>query len=779
MADKKTTKIKKEEKDTKKKTTTKKKTVVAKKTTSLKQKDSGTKAVKKKSTTKKVVESKSLIKKPSAKKSSTSLQTTKKSETKQSKTKPSEPKKKVTKKLTVKKKVSSTASKVKTNKKTDAKIEKTTKVKVVKSRTKESEPKKVEGKKEEKNVSVYKPNFQRKQQGSTKNRKKYKKEKRVQAKAQAEQEAINQEETANIIEVKEALTVNMIAENMGVQGAEIITKLMGMGVLATLNQRIDNDTASVLADEYGYKLKYISVDDLADLVDEEYSESDLEKRSPVITIMGHVDHGKTSLLDAIRKSDVVSGEAGGITQHIGAYQVHTDQGLLTFLDTPGHAAFTAMRARGAEVTDIVVIVVAADDGVMPQTIEGIDHAKAAGVPIIVAVNKMDVADANPDKVMQELGGHGLVPEEWGGNTIVVKVSAIEKTGIVELLEMIALQSDMMELKAAYIGKAQGVIVEAELDKKRGPIATVLVQQGTLKQGDPFIAGTVFGKVKLMTNDKGKHQKNAGPSSAVGILGFNSVPNAGDLFRVLNSEKEAKQVAEKRREAFREERLSRRKHLTLESLQLQMLAGEVKEFNVILKADVRGSVEALKDSLERLSTDEVKLNVIHYGVGSVTESDIMLAVASEALIFSFNLTISTMVNSIAEQEGVEIREYQIIYEIIEEVKAAMEGLLTPSIEQELIGKSEVRQVIRIPKIGVIAGSMVTEGKVARDAIAKVYREDVLQIESTVTQLKRFKENVKEVEKGFECGISVEGFETFQEGDILEFFKEKEILRKLDS
>jgi translation initiation factor IF-2 len=612
--------------------------------------------------------------------------------------------------------------------------------------------------------------------GSLKNRKKHRLEKRKIAEEKSKLD--DSDSNQNIIKISEALTVNFLSEELKVPGSEIIKKLMSMGVLATLNQKLDFDTAVLIADEYGYELEFSDMDE--ELVQEEddiLGEENLEIRPPVITVMGHVDHGKTSLLDAIRKTNVVSGEAGGITQHIGAYQVATSKGLLTFLDTPGHAAFTAMRARGVQVTDIVIIVVAANDSVMPQTIEAINHAKAASIPIIVAINKIDLPDANIDRVMQDLSGHGLLAEDWGGDTIMVKVSARTKEGLEELLEMLALQAEILEIKSTKKGKAKGTIVEAKLDKKRGPIATVLVQKGTLRKGDVFICGTVFGKVREAIDDKGRRLKEIFPSMPVEILGFNGVPEAGDSFIVINDEKEARKIIEKRKEVLREERLSRRKLVTLEDLNSRMQNGEEKELNVIIKADVRGSIEALKDSLERLSNKEIKLNVIHTGAGIVNESDIMLATASNAIIILFNLELPNMIQSIAEKEGVEIRTYKIIYEAIDEIKSAMEGLLDPTINRELVGKIEIRQVINIPKIGLIAGSMVIEGEVNRNNIVKIIRDKKEIFEGRIDALKRFKDNVEKVDKGYECGVSVVDFSDYQIGDIIEAYIEKKVLRKL--
>ncbi len=618
-----------------------------------------------------------------------------------------------------------------------------------------------------------------KQTGSIQNRKKYKKEKRISAKTQAEQETAEKLAKKNVIKIGDALTVNILAQELKINGVEIIKKLMGLGVLATLNQKLDFETASIIADEYGYELQLTTLEDIKKLGAETSHENleDLEPRPPVITIMGHVDHGKTSLLDSIRKSDIVSGEAGGITQHIGAYQISTKFGNLTFLDTPGHAAFTAMRARGVQATDIVIIVVAANDGIMPQTIEAINHAKAAQVPIIVAINKTDLPDANPDKVLKQLASYGLTSEDWGGETIVVKISAKTGAGIENLLEMISIQAEMMELKATQKGKAKGVIIEAELDKKRGAVATVLIQNGVLKKGDAFISGISYGRIREIIDDRGRKQTQVLPATPVEILGLNGVPDAGDVFAVVESEKEAKRIVEKRQELIREERLSRKKLITLEDLNLKMKNEEFKELNIIIKADVKGSVEALRDSLERMSNNLIKLVVIHSGVGMINESDLMLATASNAILVSFNLDIPTNIKIMAEQKGVELRSYKIIYEAIDEIKAAMEGLLEPEIEQELVGKVEIRQIINIPKIGLIAGCMVVDGKIEKSGIVKVVRNNSVIFEGKIEQLKRFKDNVKEVDKGYECGVSLVNFTDYQEKDMLEVYKENKILKKL--
>ena len=571
------------------------------------------------------------------------------------------------------------------------------------------------------------------------------------------------------------MNINFFSEKLNVPGTELIKKLMSMGVLATLNQKLDFDVASILVSEYGYEL---IINEVFDAIEEDkIKEEDLELRPPVITVMGHVDHGKTSILDVIRKTDIALHEAGGITQHIGAYQVKTENGVLTFLDTPGHAAFTAMRARGVKITDIAIIVVAANDSVMPQTIEAINHAKAASIPIIIAINKIDLPDANVDRVMQDLSKLGLTPEAWGGDTIMVNVSAKTKEGIHELLEILLLQAEMLELKSTKKGKVKGTVIEAKLDKKKGSVATILVQRGTLRKGDIFICGTVFGKVRDMTDYKGQKIAEVYPSMPVEILGLNGVPEAGDDFFVVENEREAKKIIENKKELIKNEKLLSRKLLTLEDINSNIQNGTAKELNIIIKADVFGSIEALRDSLERLGNDDVKLVVVHSGVGTVNDSDIMLASASKAIIISFNITTPQNVISSALKEGVEIRDYKIIYEVIDEIKSAMEGMLSPVIELELVGTAEVRQVINIPKIGFVAGSMVIDGTISKNNIVKVFRKHKEIFKGKISALKRFKDNVEKVEKNFECGISLVDFSDYDIGDIIEAYVEKKILRKI--
>jgi translation initiation factor IF-2 len=512
-------------------------------------------------------------------------------------------------------------------------------------------------------------------------------------------------------------------------------------------------------------------------VEEEIPEAELAPRSPVVTIMGHVDHGKTSLLDYIRKTNVIAGESGGITQHIGAYHVKIPRGIITFLDTPGHEAFTAMRARGAQVTDIVILVVAADDSVMPQTIEAIDHAKAAGVPIVVAVNKVDKPGANPDQVRQQLTAHGITPEAWGGEHMVVDVSAKTGQGIEELLEAILLQAEVMELQAAPERPAKGAVIEARKEQGRGTVVTVLVQEGTLRVGDAIVAGTQPGRVRALTDELGKRMEEAGPSSPCGVLGFSDVPRAGDTFVVVPSEREAREIASKRSQLLREQEHRYHRHTTLENLFDQIQQGELRELRAIIKADVEGSMEAVADSLQKIGSSEVAIRVIHRGVGAINESDILLAAASDAIVLGFHTNLDANAREVQKREGVDVRTYEIIYEMVADVKAALEGLLKPTIERNTIGLAEVRATFRVPKLGAIAGTMVTEGLVKRNAGVMVKRGGETIHEGKVASLKRFKEDVSEVRGGYECGIGVDGFANFQEGDILEVFEEIEVARRL--
>ncbi|SER59741.1 translation initiation factor IF-2 [Salipaludibacillus aurantiacus] len=575
----------------------------------------------------------------------------------------------------------------------------------------------------------------------------------------------------------EPITVGEFADKLNKEPSELIKKLMFLGVMATINQELDKDTIDILAEEFGVEVEeevIVDETEFESIIEDDDPEK-LQERSPVVTIMGHVDHGKTTLLDSIRHTKVTAGEAGGITQHIGAYQVEENGKKITFLDTPGHAAFTTMRARGAQVTDITILVVAADDGVMPQTVEAINHAKAAGVPIIVAVNKIDKEGSNPDRVMQELTEHELVAEAWGGETIFVNVSALNGTGIDDLLEMILLVSEVEELKANPEKEAMGTVVEAELDRGRGPVATLLVQAGTLNVGDPIVVGNAFGKVRAMVNDLGRRVKTAGPSMPVEITGLNAVPQAGDQFRVFKDEKKARQIGEARAAKQREADRKESSRVSLDDLFNQIQQGEIKEINVIVKADVQGSAEAMKGSLEKIEVEGVKVNIIHTGVGAIAESDIILASASNAIVIGFNVRPDVNAKRTAEVEKVEVRLHRVIYDAIEEVEAAMKGMLDPEYEEKVIGQAEVRQVFKVSKIGSIAGSYVTEGKITRDSSVRLVRDGVVIFEGGLRDLKRFKDDVKEVAKNYECGITLENFNDVKEGDTIEAYVMEEIKR----
>ncbi|MBI3813165.1 MAG: translation initiation factor IF-2 [Nitrospinae bacterium] len=582
------------------------------------------------------------------------------------------------------------------------------------------------------------------------------------------------------IRIGEAITVKELSEKLSVPPTEVIKKLIGMGIMSTVNQVIDPEAALSVVQKLGLEAELIGVESGEGFAeDEDKDKEGLSHRPPVVTIMGHVDHGKTSLLDAIRQTNVAAKEAGGITQHIGAYEVEVKKGKIVFLDTPGHEAFTAMRARGARVTDIVVLVVAADDGVMPQTIEAVNHAEAAGVPIIVAVNKIDKPGANPDKIKQDLSklNSHLLPEDWGGKTIYVNVSAKKRTGIEDLLEMILLQSEIMELKANPQKPAKGAVIESKLDKGRGPVATVLIQKGTLRAGDPFIAGLHFGRVRAMINDRGMKVKEAGPSIPVEVLGLSGVPQSGDSFMVVSDEKKARQIALLRMQKQREEGLGIRARVTLEDLYKQIHEGVVKELNLVIKADVHGSIQAVTDSFEKLGTKDVKIRVIHGAVGGITETDIMLAAASNAVIIGFNVRPTDKAAGLAEKEQVELKLYTVIYNAIADVKAALEGLLEPTIVEKVTGKAEVRQLFSIPKIGVIAGCFVLDGVIHRNTDAKLIRDSVIVYQGKINSLRRFKEDAKEVQAGYECGIGIEKFQDIKVGDIIEPFIIEKIARKL--
>ena len=572
------------------------------------------------------------------------------------------------------------------------------------------------------------------------------------------------------------LTVKDLAEKMGREVSEIIKKLMLLGVMASINQEVDVDTATIVAEEFGVTVTEVEPEeDPTDVIEIEDAPETLKLRPPVVTIMGHVDHGKTSLLDVIRQTNVTAGEAGGITQHIGAYQVRYKDNKITFLDTPGHEAFTAMRLRGAKSTDIAVLVVAADDGVMPQTIEAINHAKSADVPIIVAINKMDKPGANPDHVKQQLSEHGLLPEEWGGDVIMVPVSAKQKQGIDDLLENILLVAEVMELKANPNRKAYGVVIEAQLDKGRGAVCTVLVQKGSLRVGDTVLAGTAYGKVRAMTNERGEKVKVARPSMPVEILGFSEVPQAGEIINGMD-DNEARAIAEKRIAKQRVQELQATHKVTLDDIFNQIQQGELKDLNIIIKADVQGSVEALRQSLEGIKNPEVRIVIVHAAVGAINESDIMLASASNAIVMGFNVRPDANVRRAAEQEKVDLRTYRVIYDAINDVESAMRGMLAPQFKEVVVGRAEVRQVISTPK-AIVAGSYVTEGRITNDSEVRLIRDGIVVFEGKVDSLRRFKDEVKEVKTSFECGISLEGYRDIKEGDVIEAYLMEEIAPQL--
>jgi translation initiation factor IF-2 len=575
------------------------------------------------------------------------------------------------------------------------------------------------------------------------------------------------------IKIDDAIVLADLAKRLGIKANEMIKALMGMGVMATVNQTIDFDTAALIASEFNYEVEKASFEEEVILKIEKDDPDKLTERPPVVTIMGHVDHGKTSLLDVIRKTRVTEIEAGGITQHIGAYYVSTDKGQIVFLDTPGHEAFTAMRARGAKVTDIVVLVVAADDGVMPQTVEAINHSKAAEVPIIVAINKIDKANADPERVKREIAELGLVPEDWGGNTIFVNVSAKSNQGIDELLEMILLQAELMELKANPDKFAKGNVVEAKIDSGRGAVATVLVREGTLRTGDAIVCGIHYGRVRAMLDDRGMHVETAGPSMPVEVLGLIGVPDAGDELIALADDKSAKQVSMHRTQKQRSKDLSKTSRLSLEKLFEKMQEGEVKDLNLIIKADVHGSIEALRDSLTKLSNNEVKINVIHAATGTIIESDIALAAVSDAIIIGFNVRPSPKVQAFANEENVDMRFYNIIYNVIKDIKDAIVGMMESTYEERILGRAEVREVFHVPKIGTIAGCYVTDGKIERGQLVRLIRDGIVSYEAKISSLKRFKEDAKEVQSGYECGIGIDNFNDIKLGDIIECYYLEEI------
>ncbi|MGM9804232.1 MAG: translation initiation factor IF-2 [Muribaculaceae bacterium] len=606
----------------------------------------------------------------------------------------------------------------------------------------------------------------------------WRKEKREAVRESEREQAELEAKEEKILKLTEFVTANDLAMMMDVPINKVIGTCMSLGVMVSINQRLDAETINIVAEEFGFKTQYVSADIAEAIQVEEDPEDELVERPPVVTVMGHVDHGKTSLLDYVRKSNVIAGEAGGITQHIGAYNVKLPNGRrITFLDTPGHEAFTAMRARGAEVTDIVIIIVAADDSVMPQTVEAINHASAAGVPIVFAINKIDKPNANPDQVKTELANMNYLVEEWGGKYQSQDISAKKGIGVEELMEKVLLEADLLELKANPNRNAVGSIIESSLDKGRGYVATVLVQNGTLRVGDNILAGTHFGKVKAMFNERNQRVKEAGPSSPVLVLGLNGAPTAGDKFNVMDTEQEVREIAGKREQLQREQGLKTQKRITLEDIGRRKALGSFHELNIIVKTDVAGSYEALSDSLLKLSTPEVQVNVIHKAVGAISESDVTLASASDAYIIGFQVRPTAAAKKLAEQEGVDIRTYSVIYDAIEEVKQAMEGMLSPEIKEEITGTAEVLQTYRISKVGTIAGAMVRTGKIKRTCKVRVIRDGIVRYTGELGSLKRFKDDAKEVSTGFDCGLSVAGYNDINEGDIIEAFEEVEIKKKI--
>lgn len=621
-----------------------------------------------------------------------------------------------------------------------------------------------------------KPNHQQKNQKNQKNKKQNNKKQHNQQQQQPKPEV---KETPSLITYEEGITVGELADKINKDASEIIKKLFLLGVVANINQALDTETVELICADYDIEAElevHVDSTDLENYFEVDENDADLIERPAVVTIMGHVDHGKTTLLDSIRNTRVTAGEAGGITQHIGAYQIVNNDKKITFLDTPGHAAFTTMRARGAQVTDITILVVAADDGVMPQTIEAINHAKAAEVPIIVAVNKVDKPTANPDRVMQELGEYGLYPEDWGGDTIFVQLSAIQGDGIDDLLEMIGLVSEVEELKANPDRAAVGTVIEAELDKSRGPAASLLVQNGTLEVGDSLVVGNTYGRVRAMVNDLGKRIKTAGPSTPVEITGLHDVPQAGDRFVVFKNEKQARQIGEKRQQENILKQRQDSKSVSLDNLFEQMKQGEMKDLNIIIKGDVQGSVEALAASLMKIDVEGVNVRIIHTAVGAINASDVTLAAASNGIIIGFNVRPDAGAKRAAEEENVDMRLHRIIYKVIEEIESAMKGLLDPEYEEQVIGQAEVRQTFKVSKVGTIAGSYVTDGKITRDASVRIIRDGIVIFEGELDTLKRFKDDAKEVAAGYECGITIEKFNDIKEGDIFEAFKMVEIERK---
>ena len=607
---------------------------------------------------------------------------------------------------------------------------------------------------------------------------KYRKEKREMIRAQHEEQMLEEKAESKILKLTEFVTANELATMMDVPVTQVIATCMSIGIMVSINQRLDASTIDLVTDEFGFKTEFISADVQEAIAEEEDNEEDLQPRAPIVTVMGHVDHGKTSLLDYIRKANVIAGEAGGITQHIGAYNVTLESGRhITFLDTPGHEAFTAMRARGAQVTDIAIIIIAADDNIMPQTKEAINHAVAANVPIVFAINKVDKPTANPDKIKEGLAAMNFLVEEWGGKYQSQDISAKKGTGVADLLEKVLLEADMLELKANPNRKATGTIIESSLDKGRGYVATVLVSNGTLRQGDVVLAGTNYGRVKALFNERNQRVQEVGPSQAATLLGFNGAPQAGDQFHVMETEQEAREICNKRQQLQREQDLRTHKMLTLDEVGRRIKLGSFKELNIIVKGDVDGSVEALSDSFIKLSTETIAVNVIHKGVGQISENDVTLAAASQAVIVGFQVRPSQPARKLAEKEGVEIRQYSIIYDAIEEVKEAMEGMLEPVLKEEITATIEVRQVYHISKVGFVAGAYVMDGKVKRSDKARLIRDGIVVFTGEINALKRFKDDVKEVSTNFECGISLQNCNDMKEGDIIETFQEIEVKQKL--
>ncbi|MCB0734492.1 MAG: translation initiation factor IF-2 [Flavobacteriales bacterium] len=609
-------------------------------------------------------------------------------------------------------------------------------------------------------------------------RQKLRRQRREDHKTIREEEQLQKEKESMVLKVTEFVTANELSVLMDVSVNEIITACFSLGMMVSINQRLDAETIQIVAEEFGYTVQFVDAEEQVEFEEEPDDPADLEERWPIVTVMGHVDHGKTSLLDYIRNANVIAGEAGGITQHVAAYEVQLkNKKKITFVDTPGHEAFTAMRARGAKVTDVAIIVIAADDNVMPQTKEAISHAQAAGVPIVFAINKIDRENANPDKIREELSAMNILVEEWGGSFQAQEISAKKGSNIDELLDKVLLEAEMLELKANPDKRAKGTVMEAQLDKGRGVLASILVQEGTLSVGDALVAGHHFCRVRAMFNERMQPVKTAGPSTPVNILGFTSAPTAGDVFQVFESEQDAKDIANRRAQLQREQGIRATKHLTLDDIGRRLAIGNFKELKVIVKADVDGSSEALSDSLIKLSTEEIQVNVIHKSVGAITESDVLLASASDAIIIGFQVRPVTSAKKLAEQEEIDIRLYSVIYQAIDEIKAAMEGMLAPEFEEKITGNAEIREVFKISKVGAVAGCMITDGKIARDNKVRLIRDGVVVYSGEMASLKRFKDDVKEVNRGFECGIQIKNYNDIREGDIIECYEEIEVKRKL--